>query len=161
LAAVEIRIAREQHERFDLGMPSRGLDGVLHAATGATDTDGVALHSGLGLQVVEGGIDVARPFFGLHLRGLLGWEFVETFSAAFSVAAIIEGKHVDAGDRELLGKTVPNFTLAVALMQKQNAGARLGSGEECRLQPGAVGGGEVDRMFGGEGWERAQSCEQQ
>src|ERR1700751_2172305 len=132
-------------------MTARGLHGILNSATGAADADDVALHAGLGLQVCEGNVDVAGPLFILYARSFLGRELVEAIAAAFAIAAVIERENIDPGGCQLLGEAVPDFALAIALMQKKDPGARLGARKECSLQLGSVGGGEVNHGLGGEG----------
>src|ERR1700756_3119249 len=132
-------------------MTARGLHGILNSATGAADADDVALHAGLGLQVCEGSVDVAGPFFILYAGSFLARELVKTIAAAFAIAAVIERENIDPGGCQLLGEAVPDFALAIALMQKKDPGARLGGRKECSLQLGSVGGGEVNHALGGEG----------
>jgi hypothetical protein len=70
----------------------------------------------LRLQILEGHIDIAGPLAGLFLRFLRRC-FSNGYAAAFSEAAQIHRKHVDAGRSQLLRQLVPNLALPVALMQ--------------------------------------------
>ena len=91
-------------------------------------------------------IDVVGPF-GLKLLYLLRCGFVETHTAAFSKAAVIQRKDIDSGSRQLLRQSVPNLSLAVALMQEQNSGSGLVSAEVCCFELRTVLRGEVNNAL--------------
>src|ERR1700722_9721459 len=98
-------------------MAARRLDGIIYAATGASDADNVAGDAGLRDQILKRDVDVAGKFFVHDFRRLIGREFVEWVAGTFAEAAIVQGEHVDSRLRELLSQAVPNFALAVALVQ--------------------------------------------
>ena len=96
---------------------------------------------------MQSGVDVAGKSLVHGLRGFIRREFVEAVAGAFAEAAIIQSKNVNSRCGELLGQIVPDFALAIALVEQQDARAGLG-GKITGFQFGAVGGGEVDDSLG-------------
>src|ERR1700683_40157 len=99
-------------------MATRYLNGIIDSATRATHTDHARRNARLGHQILKGGVEVTRPLFDLNLRHLLRRQLIEWVTTAVPKAAVIQREHVDSHCRELLGQTVPNLALAVALMQQ-------------------------------------------
>ena len=87
---------------------------------------------------------------------LLGGGLVERSAGTLAEAAEINGEDVEAGGSEEFGEVVPDFALAIALVEKKHAGAGLGGGEEGGFEAGAVRRGEIyaargRRLLGGDG----------
>src|SRR5260370_10746189 len=115
-------------------MAARRLDGIVDSATGTAHADHVTFYPRMGNQVLKGRVNVAGPFLGLHLGGLLRSHLVERSAAALAEAPQIQREHVDPRGSQLSGQVVPNLALTVALMQQQNAGSGLGRSEVCRFE---------------------------
>lgn len=97
------------------------MHGLVDATTCSASTDGAASHPRLRHEILEGSIDVGREFLLEDLGSLLRCEFVDWRAAAFSKAAKIEGQYVEAGGGQAFGEIIPNFALAIALVEQKNA----------------------------------------
>ena len=125
-AALFVGVAGEKHESLYFGMSPRQLNGIVHAAACPAGAEARFVHAGLVKQILEGGVDIARPL--LPRSGLLlGGEGEKTLAAAFAISAIVERENVNARRRELRGEWIPRLALAVALVQQQYTRPRLPS----------------------------------
>jgi len=140
----------EKDEGFDFRMPAGEEDGLVDATTGAARSHTGGSDAGLRGEVGVGSVYVDGEFFVEDFLDLVVGEFVERSASAFAETAEIEGEDVDAGGGEFLGEVVPDFALAIALVEEEYAGAGLGDGEEGGFEMGAVGRGEIEDARGGE-----------
>src|SRR6266478_7874998 len=124
-------------------MPSRRLNGIVHAATRPAHSDVVAYHAGLREQVLERRINVVRPL-GTHLRNRFGRKLVEPLSLTIPIAAVIERQNINSCRGELAGKVIPNSALPIALVQQENARSWFLSGKVGCLELQAIGSREID-----------------
>ena len=148
----------EEDEGFDFGMAAGEEDGLVHAATGAAGGHDGGSDAGLRGEVAVGGVYVDGEFLVEHLLDLLVGELVERSAGAFAEAAEIDSEDVEAGGGKFQGEVVPDFALAIALVEEKHAGAGLGGGEEGGFEVGAVGRGEIDdrrREVAGRGWKES------
>jgi len=122
---------------------SRRLNGIIDAAARSAQSDHVARHLGLRQQVLDGHIEIARPFFALDLPFLLRRQLFVRFAVTPPKAAVINLEDVDPRRRELQGQAVPTVSIAVALMQQKDSGTRL-----ARVKIGRAPFGSV-RSFSG------------
>ena len=124
-------------------------DGLVDATTSATRGHDGRSDAGLRGKIAVGSVYVDGEFFVEDFLDLVIGEFVERGAGALAEAAEIDGEDVNAGGREFLGEVVPNFALAIALVEEEQAGAGLGGGEESGFEVGAVGRSEIEAARGG------------
>src|SRR5271154_6653533 len=99
-------------------MPPREVHPPIPPPTPPTSADHAAIHSRLRLQIAKRDVHVLRPLLAHELIGfLLRRHLVRTFAAALAEAAEIYSQDVEPRSGEAFGEIVPNFALAIALMQ--------------------------------------------
>src|ERR1700722_158592 len=125
-------------------MALRQLHRLIHTATRSSRAHHAACHARLRLQIAKGDVNVGGPLFLHNFVGFL-WRrhLVRAFAAALTVAAKIHSQYVEPRSSELCGKIVPNFALAIALMQQQNARPKLRCGEIRSLKSYVTRRGEI------------------
>src|SRR6476646_5575203 len=105
------------------------FNGIVDAQpSGSSRADYIALHARLRNQIFESCVQIAIV---VQLPCLF-------FATAFAVASLIDCERVDSSGCQLAGHVVPGCACAIALMEEQDAGALLRSGEKSGLQQRAV-----------------------
>src|ERR1700688_1315292 len=125
-------------------MSPRRLNGIIYSTAGPAHADHVTRHSWLRFQILNRGVDVARPFLRLDLRCFLRRQLIKPIAGTLAKAAVVQREHIDSRRRKLLRQAVPNLALPVALMQKQHTRPRLCCSKISRLKFRAVRGGQID-----------------
>src|SRR5580700_6307742 len=121
------------------------VDGLVDAAACAADDDSVVRHFGLRDEVLVCGFDVGGKFLIENHVRFLGCEFADGGTAAVAVAAKIDGHDAESGGGEASGEVVPDFALAVALVEQEDAWTWFTVGEKGAFEAGAVGRFEVHK----------------
>ena len=123
-------------------MPAGQLHGIVHAAGPAACADPALVDARLSDEPHEGRIKIAGPFFvqlPLHVW-LTG---IETRSAAFAEASVINRQCADACGAELLRDRLPGGTRRDAHVHQQHRRTWSCGSEVGRLQACAVGRDDV------------------
>src|SRR4029453_9786730 len=121
-------------------MPARELDRLVDSAARAAGADDVPPNTRLREEVSERDVHVAGPF-PADLSLLRKRELRVRCAAAVAVAAVVQGQDVEALCGEVGGEGVPARPVAVALMEKKDAGSGTIGGR-------VVGRGELRSIRG-------------
>ena len=133
---------RKQDERAHFGMPARQLHGIVHAAGSAARSDAALVDAGLSDEPCEGRIKIARPFV-IQLPLHFGRTGIETRSAAFAEATVINRERADTCSAELLRDRLPGRARRVAHVHQQDRWTWSSGGKVGRLQARTVGRNDV------------------
>src|SRR5580704_10002956 len=114
-------------------------DCIVHAATGAPDSDSPGSYSGLGQQILEGNVDIARPSLRLDFALFFLRQLIVRNAAALAETTIIDCEGVYPQRSEALAKHIPQLALLVALVQQQDSRSRFSRRKIRSFQQDPIG----------------------
>src|SRR6266536_5096989 len=114
-------------------MTQRELDSIVDPATCARRADARSVHSRLGEQKTECGVNIARPCLLYDLLLFGEWSLAVAPSTALAKTTIVHRYRMKPARRKQLRKICPGFAIAVAHMQQHDAGSGFRAGKIRRL----------------------------
>src|SRR5262245_7421001 len=125
-------------------MTKRELDRIVDPATCACGSDAGTVHSSLGEQIIESGVDIARPCLLYDLLLFGEWNLVVSLPTTLAKSAIVHRHCVKPARCKLLPEIRPGFAIAVAHVQQHDAWPGLRGRKVRCLEHSAVRSPQID-----------------